>query len=501
MFASYGILMELLRKSINTVLFLALIASGGLAMVALIYTKPAPTTIPNFSQTPSVSVAKILGETAELPVVGYGTVRPKNQVNIVPEVGGKLIYSHSALAQGNIIAAGELIFEIDPTMYEARVHQVEAEIRGLEAGLQRHDQEITNLDARIENVEQMLAIDERAYRTSKQLYDDGASTQTVLDLDLQKFLRQKDVVVDLRNRRAMAPHLKLETQAQLDGARAKLQQATHNLASTKIVSPFEARVETVNAHAPQYVPTIISIATLTDMSAFEISVGIDPRELRWLSEAVRPESLENAEAPNGAEVTVRWSLPGQEFTWRGYVTRFERVDEATRTARLVVEVRNLDMVATLHTGSGDARPRLSIGMHCRAELPAEPLDGALLVPRHAVYEHRWVYVFEPNSDSSDGLIGTLGRRTVPLLRSFGEYVLVDYAGRTGTDPCELQAGELVVLSPLMRPVVGMRITRRNESVAFAPSFPIVTPPVRDLELMERGDAVAFSLLDVVRKGG
>ncbi|MCH7925544.1 MAG: hypothetical protein IIC51_08435 [Planctomycetes bacterium] len=493
--------MNQLRRGINAVLFLTLIALGGMVMVALIYTKPMPATIPNFSRTPSVAVAEVLSRSTAWPVIGYGTVRPKNQVNIVPEVGGKLIYSHSALAQGNIIPAGELIFEIDPTIYEARVNQVKAEIRGLEAGLQRHDQEVVNLDARVEIVEQMLAIDEKALITSRRLHADKVGRQLDVDMDLLKYLRQNDLLVVLKNQRAMAPHLMQETKARLDAARAKLQQATHNLASTKIVSPFEARVETVNAHAPQYVPTIISIATLTDMSAFEISVGIDPREIRWLDEAVRPSALENVEAPSGPEVTVVWSLSGQEFTWRGYVTRFERFDEATRTGRLVVEVRSMDMVATLHKGTGDTRPTLSIGMHCRAELPAEPLDDALLIPRHTVYEHRWVYVFEPDSTSSDGLSGTLGRREVPLLRSLGDIVLVDYAGRTGTEVCELQAGEYVVLSPLTRPVVGMKITRRSESLAAVPSLPVVRTPIRDFEKIKRDATLTFRLLDVVRRGG
>ena len=494
--------MESLRRSINAVLFLTLVATGIVAMVALIYSKPAPPTIPNFLHTPSVSVAKILGQTVELPVVGYGTVRPKNQVNIVPQVSGKLIYSNSALAQGNIIPAGELLFEIDPTVYDARVRQVEAEIRGLEASLKRRDQEIANLDVRIENVEEMLAIDEKNYLTSKRLYEvEKVGTQRDVDLVFRNFLRQNDVVVDLKNRRAIAPHLRLETQARLDAARARMQQAAHDLASTKIASPFEARVETVGAHTSQYVTAHLSIATLTDMSAFEISVGIDPRELRWLNESVRPESLENAEAPNGPEVTVRWSLPGQEFTWRGYVTRFERVDEATRAAHLVVEVRNLDMVATLHAGSGDAWPTLSIGMHCRAELPAEPLDGALLVPRHAVYEHRWVYVFEPDADSPDGLTGTLGRREVPFLRNLGEHVLVDYAGRTGTDYCGLQAGELVVLSPLTRPVIGMTITRRGQSVTAAPRAHIARAPAGNSKVPRPDRRLALSVINHARQGG
>ena len=116
--------------------------------------------MPNFAQTASVSVAKIRRATVGTPVVGYGTIRPKNQVNIVPQVSGKLIFAYEALAQGNVIPEGELLFEIDPTIYKARVHQVEAEVRGLEARLSAQDQEIANLDTRIENLERMLAIDE-----------------------------------------------------------------------------------------------------------------------------------------------------------------------------------------------------------------------------------------------------------------------------------------------------------------------------------------------------
>lgn len=482
------------------ILLVALVGFGTATMVVLIRTKPIPPTIPGTAQPLGVAVTQLHEQRAEIPVVGYGTVRPKNQVNIVPQVSGKLVYSHSALAQGNVIPAGELLFEIDPLIYDARVRQVQAEIRGLEASLQRHDQELANLDARIANAKKMLGIDEKDHLTSKQLYEvEKVGTQRDVDLLYQKYLRQNDVAVELENRRAMVPILKLETQAQLDASRARQKQAEHDLASTKILCPFEARVEQVGAHAAQVVTAHLSIATLTDMSAFELSVGIDPRELRWLNKAVRPEALDRAEAPDGPEVAVSWSLPGQVFTWRGYVTRFERVDEATRTAQLVVEVRDLDMVATLNAGSGDTLPSLSIGMHCRADLPAQPLDDALMVPRHAVHDQRWVYVFEP--DPNDSSHGTLGRREVPLLRSLGDNVLVDYAGRTGNEPCDLSAGEFVVVSPLMRPVVGMKVVRRDDNLAAALQLPVIRPPVRDFDTIDRSDAFVGNLGEIVRQGG
>lgn len=492
-----------LRRSINLSLAVGSIAVGGIVMTWLVRTKPSPPMHTSFARVPDVAVVSVEPTLTQAPVVGYGTVRPKNQVNVVPQVSGKLIYSHEDLAQGNIIPSGDLLFEIDSTVYEARVRQAEAETHGHEGELGRLDQEVRNLDTRIANVEQMLSIDEKDYLTSKQLYEvDKVGTERSVDQILQKYLRQKGILIELKNRRAIVPHLKLATQAQLESARARLQQAQHNLANTKIACPFKARVELVGAHASQVVTAHFSIATLTDMEAFEISVGIDPRELRWLSETIRPDVLGRADGSASPEVTVNWSLPGQEFAWRGFVTRFERVDEVTRTARMVVEVRETDMVATLLSGSGDARPSLSIGMHCRAELPAEPLAEALVVPRHAIYDHRWVYVFEPDGDSELGKTGCLGRRAVPMLRALGDHVLVDYADREGTEACELKAGERLVVSPLMRPVVGMKVELREERVARGPVLPVVEPDQPKVLLaLDSGHPTMLGHLDAIRHGG
>lgn len=433
-----------------------------------------------------VAVTPVIGCLHRTPVVGYGTVRPRNQVNVVPQVNGKLIYAHSDLAQGNVIPAGELLFEVDPVVYESRAQQASAEVRRLEAVLKRQDQEAVNLDDRIVNAGEMLAIEERDYLTSKRLYEvEQVGTQREVDQVKQKYLRQKDALAELTSRRSMIPHLKLDTEAQLVAARARLKHANYDLDGTKIHCPFTARVESVHARASQVVTAYLSIATLTDMEAFEIPVGIDPRDLQWLSETVRPAGLERADGQDGPAVTVRWLLRGRQFTWTGHVTRFERVDERTRTAQLVVEIRDIDMVATPEDGGTQPGPALSIGMFCRAELPARELTNALLVPRHAVYDNQWVYVFEPDSATADdrlGQLGRLARRRVPMLRSVGDSVLVDYEGREGTELCELRPDEQLVISPLLKPVIGMMVRVANEQVASGdpvlPTYPIEAAPRR-----------------------
>jgi len=480
--------------------------AGVAAFLWLVETKPLPEKRNEPNRLLEVAVKTVQPTVEQTPVIGHGTVRPKSQISIVPQISGTLTYVHPELAQGRVVPKGTLLFQIDKTIYEARVRQVEAEIQGLEAALSRHDQEATNLDTQIDTARQMLTIDEDDFETSKKLYEvDKVGTQRDLDLVHQKYLRQKSAFVELQSKRSMIPHLRLETQAQLDASRARLQQAQHELDATSITCPFEARVESIAVHESQFVTAHLSIATLTDMEAFEISVGIDPRELRWLDRSIRPEALGaypnpaanlgpganpsprihagwtppdmnvGAPEPNiGAPTaTVRWSLHGQEFSWTGRVTRFEKVDEATRTARMVVEIRQIDMVANINA-AGESGPALSIGMFCKTELPARPLQDALTVPRHAIYDNEWLYVFAPDSDAPDGRTGRLERRRVTMLRSLRDEVLVDYRGRGETDICELAAGDRIVVSPLSKPVVGMQIRLRDEETASA-TMPSYTP--------------------------
>jgi len=464
-----------LRLVINSFIAVVVLLGGAVAAIELIVTKPAAASYDNsFTAVPEVEVMAAAQRLLAAPIVGYGNVRPKNQINIIPEVNGKLIKAHKNLAQGNIIPEGELLFEIDDTVYKARMHQAQAEVRSLEAALLRHDQEQRNLSERIANLEEMAGIGLRDYKTSKTLYEvDNVGTSRDIDLVHQKYLKQNDALVGVKNRAAMIPLLRLETLAQLDAARARLDQAMHDLENTKIFCPFRARVESVVAQESQVVTAHFSIATLTDMEAFEISVSVDPRDLAWLDQSIQPAALELADKPTGPPVAIRWSSPHKKFTWQGHVSRFERMDETTRTARLVVEVHDIDMKATIGVGD-DHRPSLSIGMYCRADLPAAQLSKAMLVPRHAIYDNRFVYVVELEGDSTTG---TLARRQVTLLRSIGDEVLVDHKGRSKSDICELLPNEFVVTSPLVRPIVGMKVSLRDDMLAkakTAPARPIIS---------------------------
>ncbi len=464
-----------LRAARITLAAIFLTIGAGIAAL-LIHHKPKAEIRTGFARVPDVAVEVVSPVDFDVPVTTFGTVRAKTKLAIIPQVSGQLVYAHKQLAQGMTIPKGELLFEIDRTIYEARVRQVEAEVKGLESELDRLDQEAVNLGYRIETADAVLAIDEADYTMSKKLYEqDKVGTHRDLDMVYQKYLRQKDVVIQLKNGRAMIPHTKLATQAKLDAARARVTQAKYNLKNTRIFCPFKARVESVNAKESQVVAAHLSIATLTDMDALELSVGVDPRDLRWLAKEITPCALGDIQEKKRPTALVQWSVDKEHHNWRGIVTRFERVDEATRTARLVVEVHDLELDGQVTiSGDGPSTTMLSIGMYCRVELPTQQLAGALVVPRHAIHEDKWVYVFEPD-DTGDGTTGTIAIRQVPMLRTTdNDDVLVDYQGRTGTRVCELKPGERVIVSTLTRASAGMKVSTHAE--LFTQKSPEINQP-------------------------
>jgi multidrug efflux pump subunit AcrA (membrane-fusion protein) len=387
------------------------------------------------------------------------------------------------------------LFEIDPAILESQVLQADAESRALAASLRLHDSQTTSLEARLQNADQILGIEQRDYETSENLYrEEKVGTQRDLDAAQQKFLRQRGVVLDLQAQLAAMPHRQSESQARLDAARARLARARHDLENAKIHCPFDARVERVDALTSQVVTAFLAIARLTDIEAFEISVGIEPADLEWLDESIRPDALSDpkTQVHLAPDVAVNWSLPDHEFSWRGRVTRFERMDEVTRTAQAVVEVRGDDIQSVGRQGQAMS-PDLSVGMYCRVALPARPLHNAIRVPRHVIHNDQFVYVFEPEAGDLNAEVGQLQSRRVPRLRSIGDDVLVDFRDRGIGGPCDLQPGELLVVTPLVKPVSGMRVRLVRETQTAD------TLPSRFWNQPDRpGDSIAAYLKDAPR---
>ena len=472
----------------NLTLGLAIVAVASAVCLCLALTRPKPPGREAASLVPEVQLYQVQPCTFDAPVVGHGTVRAKAPLKIVLEVSGGLVHVHTDLAVGKTIPKGELLFEIDPEPYQLKVAQADAETRRLEAQLERQRQEKTNLETQLEISRSLLEQAQRNVEREQDLLAKGASKEVDVEKAQDAYLRQKEAVQGYQSQLDVAPHMIAETQATLDLKRAQLAEARQQVDRTKIRCPFDARVDSISAATSQVVIAGFPIATLTNLEALELAVGLDPSDLEWTRvwESLRNQSGE----PDGAaEASVIWSVQGRQYTWRGRLTRLERVDEATRTARVVVEISDALKEVTLENGR--TRPPLSIGVFCRVEIPADPLKNALVIPRAALQDSaeseqaRFVYVFVPDDPSPDCVQGRLAMRSVPVLRTVEEQVVVCFdrpqgdptaaEGSVAAPSCELRAGDEVIVSPLSLAVQGMRLRRRVDVRTAGSDLPQYVP--------------------------
>ena len=71
---------------------------------------------------------KVQLETLRLTVQAEGTVRPRTQTEMVPEVSGRVVEISPSLAAGGFFEEGDVLLKIDPREYELQVVQSRAAI-------------------------------------------------------------------------------------------------------------------------------------------------------------------------------------------------------------------------------------------------------------------------------------------------------------------------------------------------------------------------------------
>src|SRR5213592_2568292 len=70
-----------------------------------------------------VSVARVERRALPYELAATGTVEPIRSVDVLPQVGGTIL--HVNFGEGDEVAAGQILFEIDPRPYQAAVQQTE----------------------------------------------------------------------------------------------------------------------------------------------------------------------------------------------------------------------------------------------------------------------------------------------------------------------------------------------------------------------------------------
>jgi macrolide-specific efflux system membrane fusion protein len=180
----------------------------------------------------------------ERTVTSLASIRPKTFVDVGTQVSGQLRKVHVKI--GDVVEQGQLLAEIDPTVYQTRVLANRAQIENLKAQLAQTEAQLVLDKAREERSQQLL----RTNATSKDAAEAISVAVRITEGKIDAFKAQIQ-----------------QTQATLGGDEA-------NLGYTKIHAPMAGTVvnqiayegQTVNSS--QSAPIIVRIADLDTMTVW-----------------------------------------------------------------------------------------------------------------------------------------------------------------------------------------------------------------------------------------
>jgi RND family efflux transporter MFP subunit len=263
-------------RIIHFIVSMVFIGIGALVFVVLTATKPKLERTQPPVPKPMVSVARIKMRSQVVIIRGEGTVRPLREIQMVPQVNGKVVFVSGALVDGGEFEKGDVLLRIDPVDYQLAVTLEQARVKDAESKLKVAEEE--------------AAVSREEWRL---LYKADPKTNQIPALV------------------AKEPQLR-----------------------TEIKAPFDGRVSEESVDTGQYVSTGQALATLFSTNRAEIVVPFENENLYWFHVPGFTPGDER-----GSVVSVSTRVAGRETFWPGRVVRAEgKLDERTRMINVVIRV-------------------------------------------------------------------------------------------------------------------------------------------------------------------
>jgi len=294
---------------------------------------------------PDVEVVDVAQQ--DVPIYSEWVAQLNGDTNaqIVPKVQGYLLKQN--YKEGSFVKKGDLLFEIDARPFEAALNQAKAQLAVAQANLSRTETDIVR---------------------DTPLAAQNAIPQKQLDNDMSAHEASK---------------------AQVDAAKAMVEQAQLNLEWTKVYSPIDGIAGVANSQVGDLVGTATKMTTISKVDPIRAYFSVS--ETLYLKFAARITAYMRGTSTQSALPVEYIQANEQSYGSRGHLILVNReVSGQTGTIQFAAEFPNPD--AVLRPG-GFGRVRIQTGDY----------KGALLVPQKAVVEVQSAYqvvVIGPDNKAS-----------------------------------------------------------------------------------------------------
>ena len=312
----------------------------------------------------AVRVVQVNPGAVQLQVHAQGTVEPRTETELVPEVFGNVVWISPNLVSGGYFEAGEPLLRIDDRDHRAAAQRAQASLTRAQAEFELAQAELTRSE----------------------------------DLQERQLISRADLDTKLRSARV--------AQATLQDAELVLDTARRDLTRTTLAAPFDGLVRSEQVDVGQFISRGTSIASVYAVDYVEVRLPIADQQLAYLNVPLsqRGEIAESL-AP---EVSLTAEFAGQKQRWTGKIARTEaQIDPGSRMVYAIARVRADE--------SDDVVPP-PVGLFVQAEIEGIAEEDVVVLPRSALRNENQVLVVDTEN--------RLYFRTIEVLRVYRDEVFI-----------------------------------------------------------------------------
>ncbi len=328
---------------------------------------------------PAVRVMHANPGSERMMVHAQGTVSPRTEADLVPEVSGNVLWISPNLVAGGYFEAGEPLLRIDDRDYRYALERANAAVD--------------------------RAVAENEFATFE--------LQRLREMEERNLISPSDVETGMRAARV--------TEATLADARAALNQAELDLSRTEVIAPFTGLVRSEQVDPGQFVNRGSAIARLYAVDYVEVRLPIADQQLAYLD--IPPMQRGELDESTAPDVLLSADFAGQHYKWRGTIVRTEaEIDMRSRMVNAVARVRTTDDAAN----NPEYVPP-PVGLFVEAEIQGRSADNVVVVPRSVIRNANQVLVVDDDD--------RLRFRTVSVARIYGDDAYIDGGLEKGERVC------------------------------------------------------------------
>ncbi|MEH6634058.1 MAG: efflux RND transporter periplasmic adaptor subunit [Halioglobus sp.] len=376
------------KKALYPILLLAL----GLGLAVFIgVNKPAMVPEPYQPMATTVRVMQVQSHDEYLGIQSQGTVQPRSQSELIPEVSGRVVWMSPSLVGGGAFHSGDVLLRIDDADYLTLVQRSEAALKRSEVEYEHARDELKRLQS----------LHQRQLASQQQL-DNARRTAQV-------------------------------AQANLSETTAGLEQAKRDLTRTQLRAPFDGLVRNEHVDIGQFITRGQSIGTIYATDYVEVRLPISGHQLAYLGLPVstRGQIPQHLRPP----VTIVSDFGETRLLWEGQLMRLEA--EMDERSRMIYGVTRLRMEETQDS------PMLPVGMFVQAEIRGRKVENVIRLPRSTMRDDNQVLVVDNDN--------RVHFRQVSLLRLEHDDVLISSGLADGERVC-ISPMQTVVDGMLVNPI-------------------------------------------------